>query len=775
MKKNSDLIKPYAVKIESDFGKAGSGVLIKVDDDKCYLATAKHNFSNKGRDDSWKYVKKSFLDKSLSDISILQNDKEICKIVKILSFCDGYDSIIFEVEDLDDEFKRLDRVRILYEEDYNKDYEFFFHGYPIGKEDGSDDIIEKLTIRNDNKEKYTYDLNSSQPLRKKGLEGFSGSGVFIQDNRRLFLVGIVISRYDDLSFFTVFNLSHFLNKNEPLLIPLIKNITDLENIEDMIGRIIHRNPNNFLIQEYKQLFKGDKHKDSKLPDKAEEIGYLGKKFQITNQFIELEANYRKELADMYLLATIISKKFGEEILVREYFKKAIEYEPSYIRYLRYIEEEYSIEELMRDAKLALIEDRFHDAKIFFKALLYLNITDNQRIYCYEKILEIVKFYNNNDEEIIQISNKLLELYSEEDKLKKSILCYDLSIMNMDKSKQFYYVDLGLRFIENQEENQDFLEIGYKLKRRINELLEKKEDILNTKDPLIGLGDDLERLSSKHKYNIPYNQLKIKEAYKNIIYKQNITYKNTSKKISKLIWFAIVLAVIILFILLSSMSSLKSNHKIDKNITNCSSKNMNGFQVEECHFTGDINNTAILYDVNRTAKAIVLQGFPSNKSDFSQDKKIFLRDVFHYKIYDISKIKNIRIYGHTDLEYKNISSNRDLGIERALKVKKVISTEINKNKIETQYNPDFFMRDTDKILNNTLLKVLNLNDKINQLIDELQIPKNDTIEEIRNSFMDIDLSKYRRRFTPFRSVIILINLKEENLWDKIIRKIYSFYE
>jgi len=734
MKKNSDLIKHYAVKVESDFGKSGSGVLIKVDDNRCYLATAKHNFTNKGRDDSWKDVKKNFLEKSLSDISILQNDKKICKIVKIIAFCDGYDSIIFEVEDLYDEFKRLDKVHILYEEDYSKNYEFFFHGYPIGKEDGSDDIIEKLTIRNDNKEKYTYDLTSFQPLRKKALEGFSGSGVFIKDNRRLFLVGIVISRSDDLSSFTVFNLPHFLNKNEPSLIPLRKNIIDLENIEDMLGRIIHRNPNNFLIQEYKYLFKGDKYKNSKLPDKAEEIGYLGKKFQITNQFIELEADYRKELADMYLLATIISKKFGEETLVREYFKKAIEYEHSYIRYLRYIEKEYSIEELMRDAKLALIEDRFYDAKIFFEALLYLNINDNQRIYCYEKILEIVKLYNN-DEDIIKISNKLLKLYSEEDKLKKSILCYDLSIMNMDKSKQFYYVNLGLRFIENQEEYQDFLEIGYKLKRRRNELLEKKEDILNTKDPLIDLRDDLKRLSSKNKYNIQYNQLKIKEAYKNIIYKQNITYenmKNTSKKILKLIWFAIVLAVIILSILLSSMSSLKSSHKID----------------------------------NRTAKAIVLQGFPSNESNFSQNKKIFLRDIFHYKIYDISKIKNIKIYGHTDLEYK-LSSNKDLGIERALKVEKVISTE--NNKIETQYNPDFFMRDTDKILNNTLLKVLNLNDKINQLIDELKIPKNGTIEEIRNSFKDIDLSKYRKRFTPFRSVIILINLKEENIWDKIIKK------
>jgi len=565
MKKNSDLVKHYTVKIESDFGKVGSGVLIKIDDDRCYLATAKHNFTNKGRDDSWKYVKKNFLEKYLSDTSILQNDKEICKIVKILSFCDGYDSIIFEVEDLDDEFKRLDKVHILYEEDYNKDYEFFFHGYPIGKEDGSDDIIEKLTIRNDNKEKYIYDLTSFQPLRKKALEGFSGSGVFIQDNRRLFLVGIVTNRSDDLSSFTVFNLPHFLNKNEPSLIPLRKNIIDLENIENMQDRIIHRNPNNFLIQEYKQLFKGDKYKDSKLPDKAEEIGYLGKKFQITNQFIELEANYRKELADMYLLATMISKKFGEETLVGEYFKKAIEYESRYIRYLKDIEVEYSIEELMRDAKLALIEDRFYDAKIFFEALLYLNINNSQRIYCYEKILEIVKIYDDNIE-IIKISNNLLEIYPKEEKLKKSVILYDLSMIDIHKSKQFDYVNLGLGLIANQEDNPMFFEILYKLKRRNNELSEKKEEILNTKDYLINLRDELQRLSSVNKnYNSQYNQIKIKEDYKNII-----------KKISNGIWFAILLAMIILYILFPLIGILKSNHKIDTNVThsNFSSVGMN---------------------------------------------------------------------------------------------------------------------------------------------------------------------------------------------------------
>ena len=776
MKKNSDLIKHYAVKIESDFGKAGSGVLIKVDNNKCYLATAKHNFTTMGRDDSWKDVKKGFLEKHLADISVSQYKKKICKIINILSFCDGYDVIIFEVKDLNHEFKKLNKVNILYADDYGKEHEYFFHGYPAGQDDGSDDIMEDLTVKNDKNKKYVYDLNSYQPVRKKGLDGFSGSGVFIRDNGRLYLVGIIIKYNSDLSSFTAFNLPRYLNEKEPLLLPLTKNILDLEDFEDMQNLIIMRNPYNPLIQEYKNVFRGDKYQDSKLPDKSVEIGYLGEKFQITNQFIEIEANYRKELADMYLLATMISKKFGKESLVKYYFKKAREYEPKYIRYLKDIEDLYSIDELMRDAKIALIEDKFIEAKIFFKALLHLNINDEQRIYIYEKILEIVKIQRNNIE-IIETSKILLELYPKEEKLKRAIIYYDLSMMEIDKLKQQKYVDLGLFETQEYIENSSFLEIRYKLKRRKNELSnDEKEDILKIKDSYLNLRSDLKELSSKDKnYRGEYQQIVLKESYKNIIYKQTDIIKKTGVRI----WIGILLAIIILpFLLFILMNTFESNYKIDENITNCSPKYMNGFQVEECHFIGD-KNKAIIYDVNSSSKAIVLQGFPSGESDFSQDRKIFLKDVFNYKISNLERIKSVKIYGHTDLEHyeNNSSSNKYLGKARADKVQKVISKEMNKSKIEAQYNADFFMRDTDKILNKTLLKVLNLNDKVTLLINELNISKEYSVkqvEQIRNDFKDKDLSKYKKKFAPFRSVVVLINLREETLWDKIRKVLGRFY-
>ncbi len=294
--------------------------------------------------------------------------------------------------------------------------------------------------------------------------------------------------------------------------------------------------------------------------------------------------------------------------------------------------------------------------------------------------------------------------------------------------------------------------------------------METTDSYLDLRYNLQKLSSVDKnYKSEYKQIVLKETYKDIIKKTSIN-----------IWIGILLAVITLpFLWFILMNTLESKYQIDENITNCNPKYMNGFEVEECNFIGD-ENQAIIYDVNSTSKVIVLQGFPSGESNFTQDRKRFLKDAFHYKIYHLERIENVKIYGHTDLQHvknddnNNISSNQYLGMARASKVKKVISKEINGSIIEAKYNPDFFMRDTDKILNKTLLKVLGLNNEVALLMKELNISKEEPIEKIRNDFKGITLNRYKTRFTPFRSVIILINLKEETLWDKIRKFLDSFY-
>jgi len=275
MKKNSDFIKHYAVKVESEFGKQGSGILIKVSDDKCYLITAKHNFTQSSREDSWKDVYENSLKQELSHINISQGKENICQVMHIVNFCNDYDAVIFEVKEYKDEFKKLAKINILYEDNYGSEYEYFFHGYPQGKRDGSDDIVENLRATNDNHEKYTYTVSNDQPLKYNDLQGFSGSGVFIKDNARYYLVGIVIQRTDGFSSFTIFNLPRFINEKEASLKYLLtKNILDLEKFSDMQDLIIKRNSNNLLVQQYKSIFAGESYLDSKLPDKAKEVEYL---------------------------------------------------------------------------------------------------------------------------------------------------------------------------------------------------------------------------------------------------------------------------------------------------------------------------------------------------------------------------------------------------------------------------------------------------------------------------------------------------------------------
>jgi len=228
-----------------------------------------------------------------------------------------------------------------------------------------------------------------------------------------------------------------------------------------------------------------------------------------------------------------------------------------------------------------------------------------------------------------------------------------------------------------------------------------------------------------------------------------------KKTSTRIWAGIALALLILVLLSFSLLHIsKSIYHKDSKTTNFSKKNMNSFNIKKYDFKNK-SNQALIYDVNSTSKVIVLKGFPSVKSDLSQDMRIFLKDVFHGKVFNLERVSSVQIYGHTDLQY--YENNNLLGKERALKVKEIISLYIDKSKIEIKYNPDFFMRDTDKLLNKTLLKVLNLNDEVLKLAQTLNISNKVSIEETRNRFKDIDLSEYSERLKSFRSVIIVVKL------------------
>jgi len=96
--KKSEYIKQYSVKIKYPLGREGSGILIKKDDRTSYLATAKHNFTDRECGvDSWKYVDRDIdiFKNNLNEIEVLKNNNKICDVSDILY--DYEDLIIFKI------------------------------------------------------------------------------------------------------------------------------------------------------------------------------------------------------------------------------------------------------------------------------------------------------------------------------------------------------------------------------------------------------------------------------------------------------------------------------------------------------------------------------------------------------------------------------------------------------------------------------------------------------------------------------------------------------
>jgi len=528
----SDYIKRYSVEIKSSFGKSGTGVLIKVDDEKSYLATAKHNFTQSTGDNSWKDLDEFHLKKDLANIEVLKQNRQICKLIDIVYFFE--DLIIFFIENHKEYTQNLDNVNILYEDNYHDDFEYFFHGYPVEK-NRDDGFIDELRSRNNSENNcYLYDISASKPLRHAALEGFSGSGVFVNDGEKYYLVGIILQRLDGLSSFTAFNLPKFLKDNNSF-VPIKKDIVNLESLGDMYGRIIRRNPDNFLIKEHRKILP-DSYNYNKIIDDTESLKNISMKLKYTNRLYELEVDYRKELADMYLLGTILSKHYGDETTVKNYFEKAREYEPTYIGYLKDLDIIYSKEDLMREAKIAFVDGKYTESKLIFRRCLHLYIEDIDRIYICKKLVDIGKIQNNK-KDMIDGYEMLLDLYKEDEKLIRAEIFYNLSETTDNKSYQIIGLEKGLALIE-YESSDDFIEIKYKLKKRENKLL-KRDDMY------FGLKSLLRRLSELNPtYKDEYRELYLRDSYK-------FGWKELIEKITKqLRWiWGFIFLVFIIFIII----------------------------------------------------------------------------------------------------------------------------------------------------------------------------------------------------------------------------------
>ena len=99
-------------------------------------------------------------------------------------------------------------------------------------------------------------------------------------------------------------------------------------------------------------------------------------------------------------------------------------------------------------------------------------------------------------------------------------------------------------------------------------------------------------------------------------------------------------------------------------------------------------------------------------------------------------------------------------DRAYQVKKIFS-DLNYTNILAEYDDNFFMRNMNKQLGETLWKALDLNETIHSLMIEFDIKENYDVKNIRKHRPDIQKkignkkTDYVDRFALFRNVIVLI--------------------
>lgn len=205
---HGEYISNYSVKIEFlGFKKRryGSGVLLKRKE-IIYLITAKHNFKKKDDDEHTDVkIKKLHTQLSNKKITVLNEKNEsVCRVDKLLYIEDNLDLAIFSIKDCSEELLSLDRLSILTNDDYRKK-EHFYYGFQGGKEGKYKGSLKNIgRKKNDNK---TFILEHSKNIiNGQYFSGYSGSGVFIENDLTYYLVGIIIKADETSDNFEVIDL-----------------------------------------------------------------------------------------------------------------------------------------------------------------------------------------------------------------------------------------------------------------------------------------------------------------------------------------------------------------------------------------------------------------------------------------------------------------------------------------------------------------------------------------------------------------------------------------
>ena len=464
MKTKREFLSSYSVKVNVDNSFRGSGILVPINKDTCYLITAKHNFDI----DENKPYSKSLLDNlDYQNIQIYNDEnQEVCKISKVVYQKDEKedDLIIFDTKDTSEFIKELDPISILKDEP-DDEVEHFFRGYPQGKVD----LMDGLFSRNfDKGNPNIFTFKNQHQIEAEHLKGYSGSGVFIKEKATFYLVGILLESKDGNYYYTCYDLSKVIdeiNKNISPKIRVKENILDITPTDTMYTRMINRNKKSFLVKRAEQIFNTNSHVFKDLDDRAKLIK-LANYIKNTNKFDELEQEYQKKLADLYLLGAFIFKEYDstKKAEIRKFFEKAKMYDARYIRYTNNLEGIDS-EKSLKLGKLAYIDKKFDKAKKHLENALH---TDSKRnkIEIYELLVK--EELETDKEKLIERYEELVKLYKE-NTIQKAEALYQLSLLYEDKENKIKKCKEAMDIIENNDNPLNY-ELKFKIYKQVNQVL-----------------------------------------------------------------------------------------------------------------------------------------------------------------------------------------------------------------------------------------------------------------------------------------------------------------
>ena len=507
----------------------GSGVIvpIKGEEDYSYVLTAKHTFGQdeKERGDDYDSIKKINIESNKiilttsSDLKLKALDTFIIESEPKLDFL----IIKIDKDSYINSLKELD----IYEEDFNYCLPY---GYPQSSEDGYTtyepfNCEYKPVVSSDKLEVRVMDYMNVKA--NKGtveyMSGISGAGVFVENYNkdRIYLVGIVIQGTEEIK-------QNLVCLDLEKISKKINNSLSKEGWKTLeISGAEWKNKFGFDMSDldFKKEIEDFKEKSKNKFIKAlkdEPLEKFVDKFdlEVKSKLKKEEENFQK-ISESYLYIGMNFHQLQLHKRATHYFNKAIEYggnkNKSYLLDAKSKrEEEKTLAEKSEQEKELMLGfiNTLYQEMYEYEEQLKSNFNDEslkkRLIECYKELIEKLNFFDNRNEEILDIHSKSIKLYANFDE-------YD----NMQ---------------EQIFELKDMISLGQKFEGMKNQVNDYQKEIENLNRHIQLLSNNIsdKTLLNKINYRVFNTDKKLDEVSLNLSHKIDNYGDNIDKKLDIII-------------------------------------------------------------------------------------------------------------------------------------------------------------------------------------------------------------------------------------------------